>query len=491
MNTPLRRVGIAMLAMIVLLLGHTTYIQVFKADSYRADQRNQRVLLDEYSRERGQIVSQFDGQVLAHGERTGGRLQYLRTYPNGPMYAPVTGYYSWRYGAAGLERAQNDILSGNDARLFVRRLSDMITGRDPRGGHVQVTINPEVQRTAYDLMSQRGYTGAVVALEPNSGEILGLVSTPSYDPNELSTHDGEAQETAWTSMSEDPAKPMANRAIRETYPPGSTFKLVTTAAALEDGADADTEVNGASSITLPGTQTQLQNFAGQSCPGTTLQAALAYSCNTAFAEIAGELGAEKLRATAENFGIGHSDLDIPMRVARSSLGELDGQAELYQSGIGQRDIRLTPLQVAQLAATVANDGVAMQPRVVSSLLAPDLSTIEEFGDDELTGDPAMSAENAEILHEMMLESEENTAGGGKRDDLTIASKTGTAEHGPDPKNTPPHAWYTAYAPADDPEIAVAVLVESGGDHGLAATGGTVAAEVGRLTIDVALGGGEE
>ncbi|SNR28144.1 peptidoglycan glycosyltransferase [Haloechinothrix alba] len=491
MNTPLRRVGIAMLAMIVLVLAHATYIQVFKADEYRADQRNQRVLLDEYSRERGQIVSQFDGQVLAHGEPTSGRLQYLRRYSEGPMYAPVTGYYSWRYGSAGLERARNDILSGNDARLFVRRLSDMITGRDPRGGHVQVTIDPNVQRTAYETMTDRDFTGAVVALKPDTGEILGMVSTPSYDPNALATHDGEAQEEAWTAMSEDPSKPMSNRAIRETYAPGSTFKLVTTAAALEDGATPDTEVTSASSITLPNTQTQLQNFGGQTCPGSTLEDALAYSCNTAFAELAGELGASTLRSTAENFGIGKSDLDIPMRVAMSSVGQLSDEASLYQSGIGQRDVRLTPLQVAQLAATVANDGTAMRPQLVKSLLAPDLSTISDYSDDELTGEPALSEENAEILRDMMIESEENTAGGGKRDDLTIASKTGTAEHGADPKNTPPHAWYTAFAPADDPEVAVAVLVESGGDRGLAATGGSVAAEIGRMTIDSALRGQSE
>lgn len=487
MNTPLRRVGITMMAMIVLLLGHVTYIQVFQADDYRADQRNQRVLLDEYSRERGQIVSQFDGQILAHGTETSGRLQYLRTYESGPMYAPVTGYYSWRYGATGLERTQNDLLSGNDARLFVRRLSDMITGRDPRGGHVQVTIDPEVQSTAFNLMSNRGYTGSVVALDPNSGEILGMVSTPSYDPSDLSTHDGEAQEQAWASMSENPARPMVNRATSETYPPGSTFKLVTTAAALESGADEDTEVTSDASITLPGTQTQLQNYAGQSCPGSTLHDALAYSCNTAFAELAGDFGADQLRETAKDFGIGMPDLEIPLQVSMSSVGELGSAAELYQSSIGQRDVRLTPLQVAMLSATVANDGMTMRPQLVASLLAPDLSTIENFSEEELAGGRALSEDNAELLHEMMLDSEENTQGGGQQDDLTIASKTGTAQHGADPTNTPPHAWYTAYAPADDPEIAVAVLVESGGDHGLAATGGTVAAEVGRLTIDAGLG----
>ncbi len=488
MNTPLRRVGVAMLAMVVLLLANATYIQVVKADEYRTDGRNQRVLLDEYARERGQIISQFQGVPLARGRPTNDRLQFLRTYPNGPLYAPVTGYYSWRYGSAGIERSMNDILTGDDARLFVRRLSDMITGRDPRGGHVQVTINPAAQKAAYDAMTDRGYTGAVVALNPQTGEILAMVSTPSYDPNKLASHDGSEQEKAWTSFSNDPDRPMLNRAIRETYPPGSTFKLVTAAAALEDGMTPDSEVTSAANVTLPGTRTTLENFAGRPCPGSTLKDALAYSCNTAFAAIAGDLGADKLRATAENFGIGMTDLDVPMRVAPSGLGDLASEAELYQSGIGQRDVRLTPLQDALLSATVANGGTAMKPHLVNALLAPDLTTIEEYEPEELTGTPAMSTENANILRDMMIASEGNTAGGGKSGDLTIASKTGTAEHGTEPKSTPPHAWYTAFAPANDPQVAVAVIVESGGDRGLAATGGTVAAEIGRLTIEAALGG---
>ncbi|MGH3519673.1 MAG: peptidoglycan D,D-transpeptidase FtsI family protein [Haloechinothrix sp.] len=490
MNTPLRRVGVAMLSMIVLLLANATYIQVVKADDYRTDGRNQRVLLDEYARERGQIVSQFQGVPLARGKSTNDRLQFLRTYPNGPMYAPVTGYYSWRYGSAGLERSLNDILNGNDARLFVRRLSDMITGRDPRGGHVQVTINPAAQEAAYQAMSDRGFTGAVVALDPKTGEILTMVSTPSFDPNKLATHDGKKQEEAWLDYDSDPSRPMINRAIREVYPPGSTFKLVTTAAALEDGMRPDSKVNTAATVRLPGTSTSLANFAGRACQGSTLADALAFSCNTAFAEIAGKLGADKLQATAENFGIGMTDLDIPMRVAPSGLGALGALPELYQSGIGQRDVRLTPLQDALLAATVANGGMAMRPQLVKELLAPDLTTIEEYEAEELTGTPAMSTENANILKDMMIASERNTSGGGKRGDLTIASKTGTAEHGTDPKNTPPHAWYTAFAPADDPQVAVAVIVESGGDRGLAATGGTVAAEIGRITLNAALGGWE-
>lgn len=478
-----------MLVMVTMLLANATYIQVVKADDYRTDGRNARVLLDEYSRERGKIVSDDAGQVLAGVEPTDDQLKFRRTYLNGPMYAPVTGYYSVVYGAGGLEHAEDEFLNGSDPRLFVRRLSDLITGRDPRGGNVRLTVRPSVQEAAYNAMTKHGYTGAVVALDPKTGDILGMVSTPSYDPSKLASHDAEKQQEAWTHYSDAPGNPMLNRATRETYPPGSTFKIVTTAAALENGATADTRVTSAANVTLPGTSTTLENFAGSVCPGNTLADALAYSCNTAYAELAGKLGRDKLAQTAENFGIGMTDLQIPMNVVPSGLGDLESQAALYQSGIGQRDVRLTPLQDALLSATVANGGVAMKPRLVKALLAPDLETVEEFAPEELTGEPALSAHNAGVLRDMMIASEANTGGLGKDPALKIASKTGTAEHGTDPKATPPHAWYTAFAPYDDPKVAVAVIVESGGNRGLAATGGSVAAEIGRTTIAAALGGG--
>ncbi|TCP54061.1 peptidoglycan glycosyltransferase [Tamaricihabitans halophyticus] len=491
MNTPLRRVGLAMLAMVALLIANATYIQVVKADGYRADPRNQRVLLDEYSRERGKLVSQFNGEVLANVKPTDSRLQYLRQYVNGPAYAPVTGYYSVRYGAGGLERAEDEVLNGSDPRLLVRRLSDVITGRDPRGGNVQLTINPRVQQTAYDEMTSRGYKGSVVALKPDTGEILGMVSTPSYDPNKLAQHDSAGQEEAWTQYNNDPNQPMLNRAINQTYPPGSTFKLITAAAAMEQGI-ADERLTAASQIDLPsGGGTTLENYGGSHCgsggDSVDLTTALALSCNTAFAELAGKVGREGMLEQAAKFGIGGEELNVPMRVSGSTLGDIADEASLYQTGIGQRDVRLTPLQDAMVAAGIANGGTVMTPQLVKEVQAPDLTTIQDFSPE--TYDTAMSGANASALTDMMIDSEENTSGEGQRSDLTIASKTGTAEHGNDPKNTPPHAWYVAFAPADDPQVAVAVIVESGGDFGLVATGGKVAAGIGRATIDAALPGG--
>jgi peptidoglycan glycosyltransferase len=282
---------------------------------------------------------------------------------------------------------------------------------------------------------------------------------------------------------------MLNRAISETYPPGSTFKLVVASAALEAGMTPDTEVSNAPNVKLPGTQTTLENYGGAPCAGTTFKEALAHSCNVPFATFAGQLGKDKLTKTAQNFGIGQTDLTVPMRVVPSGVGPLDSQGALYQSGIGQRDVRLTPLQDCLLSATVANGGMAMKPQLVQSVLAPDLSDIEKYSPTELTGTPALSAANAALLRDMMVGSEGFTGGGGKDASLQIASKTGTAEHGADSKNTAPHAWYTGFAPSNDPQIAVSVIVESGGSRGLAATGGSVAAEIGRAAIKAKLGGG--
>ncbi|MGM1058250.1 peptidoglycan D,D-transpeptidase FtsI family protein [Saccharothrix sp. Mg75] len=488
MNTPLRRVGLAMMAMFLLLLGNATYVQVIKADDYRKNPLNSRVILDQYSRERGQIIAS-DGTPLAAVQRTDDRLEYLRTYANGPVYAPVTGYFSLIYGTGGLERAEDDLLNGSDDRLFARRLSDLITGRDPKGGNIQLTIDAKLQQAAFDQLSSQGLTGTVVAIKPQTGEILAMASTPSYDPNELASHDGDVQEEAWLRLNGDESEPMLNRAVRQIYPPGSTFKLVVAAAALAEGRTKESEVDGRPSITLPGTNTPLPNFNDTICGNgvtATLQEALAKSCNTAFAVLANELGPDKLRAQAAKFGIGEQDLEIPLPVEPSGLGEMSDKPSVYQTGIGQKDVRVTPLANAVMAATIANGGTRMQPHLVQKVLAADFEAISETGPDEV--DEAMEPEQAAALRDMMVASENNTSGGGKLSGVQIASKTGTAEHGENVRATKPHAWYVGFAPAENPEIAIAVIVENGGQQGLAATGGRVAAPIGRAVIGAYLGG---
>ncbi|WP_024801361.1 penicillin-binding protein 2 [Nocardia sp. BMG51109] len=488
MNTPLRRVAVAVMIMIVALLANATYVQVIKADSLRSDPRNSRVLLDEYSRQRGQISG--GGTVLAGSVATEDRYKYLRTYPTDPMaYAPVTGFYSMQYGSNGLERAEDSVLNGSDSQLFGRRLVDMISGRDPRGGNVVTTIDPAMQQVAYEQLTSKGYTGSVVAIEPSTGRILTMVSTPSYDPNQLAGHDGAKSTETWDSLSADERQPMLNRAVSATYPPGSTFKIVTAAAALSMGIKPDDQFTAAPNITLPGTSTTLENYNGATCGdgGTaSLYEAFRRSCNTAFAEIGMKVGAAKLKDEATAFGIGPHP-GIPIQWADSTVGTIPDNPSLAQSSIGQRDVALTPLDDAVIAATVANGGVRMEPRLVDQLQGPDLSELSKTK--PVSVGQAISAPVATELTNLMIASEKNTSGGNQPRPYQIASKTGTAEHGDDPRNTPPHAWYTAFAPAQNPKIAIAVIVENGGDRALAATGGSVAAPVARAVLDAGLQGG--
>ncbi|MCX5045042.1 penicillin-binding protein 2 [Aldersonia sp. NBC_00410] len=495
MNKPLRRVAIAVMVMVVALLANATYVQVIKADDLRADPRNSRVLLDEYSRQRGQISA--GGQILAVSVPTDDRYKYLRTYPTNPVspssplaYAPATGFYSLQYGSTGLERAEDPVLNGSDNRLFGRRFFDLFSGRDPRGGNVVTTLNPAMQQVAYDELTAKGYTGSVVAIEPSTGNILAMVSTPSYDPNLLSSHDGAATTQAWDELSSDPDMPLLNRAISQTYPPGSTFKVVVTAAALSTGGSPDEQLTAAPTITLPNTSTTLENYNGSTCGGgatASLREAFARSCNTAFVDLGIKTGASALSEQALGFGIGASPSGIPLPVAGSTVGSMPDDAALGQSSIGQRDVALSPLQNAVIAATVANGGTRMEPHLVAQLQSPDLTALATTT--PVAVGQAIRPEVASTLTDLMIGSENNTAGGGKIPGVQIASKTGTAEHGTDPRNTPPHAWYIAFAPAQNPKIALAVLVENGGDRALAATGGSVAAPIGRAVIAAGLQGG--
>ena len=492
MNTPLRRVSLAVMVLVVLLMGQATWVQVVKADEYRTDPRNQRVLLDEYSRQRGQISA--GGEVLASSVPTDDRLRYLRQYADGPMYSPITGYYSQVYGTTGVERAEDAVLNGTDDRLFVRRISDAITGRDPAGGNVALTVNPKVQRAAYQAMASKGYEGSVVAIRPQTGEILAMVSTPSYDPNPLASHDGATQRKGWNALEpNDPNSPLINRAISETYPPGSTFKLVDAAAALEaNQITPNTPVTAAPRITLPDSATTLENYNGESCgsgPTVTFAVAFAKSCNAPFAQLADQIGADRLRAQAAAFGFSQT-LQVPMSVTPSDVGDLGDGAALAQSGIGQRDVRITPLQNALITATIANGGVPIAPHLVGQIQGQDLSVVDTTEPDRMAR--AMSTGTASTLTQLMIGSENGGTGstsGGKIPGVQLASKTGTAEWGATPKTSPPHTWYNAFGPVPNPQIAVSVIVEKGGNRGDDATGSSVAGPVGRAVIAAALSQG--
>ncbi|MGY1630618.1 peptidoglycan D,D-transpeptidase FtsI family protein [Geodermatophilus sp. SYSU D01186] len=477
MNAPLRRVAISVLVLFTLLIINVNYIQVVRSDELRTDPGNTRVLSEEYDRERGSIV--VAGTEIATSVATDDRLTYLRQYPQGELYAPVTGYYSLVYGNAQTERSMNDFLAGNDARLFARRLADLFTGRDPSGGDVVLTLDPAVQEAA--MAGLEGVTGAVVALDPSTGAVLGMASTPTYDPNLLSSHDPQAIRDYWAQLNDADRDPRLNRAIGDNYPPGSVFKVVVSAAALATGEyTPDTVIPAPDTLTLPGTNTELENFGGSRCSSTGEQPlidALTISCNTAFAQLGIDLGEDRVREMAEAFGMDGERREIPLTVEASTIGDPENDAQLGVSSIGQQDVVVTPLQAAMIAAAVANDGTLMQPYLVDQLRAPDLSVIDETDPEELS--QPVTPEVAGQLTEMMESVVANGSGRAARiPGVTVAGKTGTAENaGPD------HNWFVGFAPADDPQIAVAVFVANGGG-----TGGDVSAPIAREVMQAHLDG---
>jgi peptidoglycan glycosyltransferase len=476
-NAPLRRVAISVLVLFTLLIVNVNVIQVVRSDELRSDGRNTRVLVEEYDSERGSIVA--GGTEIANSVPTDDQLTYLRQYANGPVYAPVTGYYSLVYGNSQMERAADDVLSGDDARLFTRRLADLFTGRDPSGGDVVLTLDPAVQETAMDGL--KGVTGAVVALDPSTGAVLGMASTPTYDPNQLSSHEPAAIREYSDQLDSLAIDPRLNRAIDARYSPGSIFKVVVSAAALSSGEyTPDTVIPAPQELVLPGTSTALENFGGSACDPSGQQSlleALTISCNTAFAQLGIDLGEDRVREMAEAFGIDGEGFDIPLTVEGSTLGEIQNDAELGVSSIGQQDVQLTPLQAAMIASAVANDGTLMSPYLVDQVRAPDLSVIDQTDPEELS--EPVSADVADQLTEMMTSVVENGSGRRARiPGVTVAGKTGTAENaGPD------HNWFIGFAPADDPQIAVAVFVANGGG-----TGGDVSAPIARDVMQAYLDG---
>jgi penicillin-binding protein A len=482
-NRPVRRVALAVLVLFGLLIANANYVQVFQGSQLRADPGNTRVLLDEYERQRGTLV--VDGRAVAESEPTDDKLKYLRRYPEGAKYAGVTGFYSLIYGATGMEQVENGFLAGSDNRLFTQRLSALLTGRDPRGGNIVLTLSRRAQNAAIAGLGNR--RGAVVALDPRTGAVLAMASSPSYDPNLISSHEPSKIRAAYTKLADDPTDPLLNRAINQRYPPGSTFKVITSAAALANGRTPDTQIDCPPQYVPPQTTRPLDNFGNEPCSGTrvTLQQALTNSYNTAFAKLGVDVGESEIRRAAAAFGIGGDPLAVPLRVSASSVGEMADPPAVAQSSIGQRDVALTPLQGAMIAAAVANGGVLMKPHLIREMQGPDLSVLDRTEPEELS--TAVSPEVAAQLTQMMrsvVASGTGTAAqiGG----VQVAGKTGTAENAP---GKAPHAWFIGFAGSGDRQVAVSVIIENGGNSGSETTGGRAAAPVGKAVMQAVLGAG--
>jgi peptidoglycan glycosyltransferase len=482
MNRAVRRLSVACLLLFFALIANANILQVVDAKSLRNNPHNSRVLLRTYSRPRGQIV--VGGAAVASSTQTKDRLKYQRVYPQGPEYAPITGYYSLTEAATGIERAEDSVLSGEDDRLFVRRLQDLITGRTISGGNVVLTIDAAAQDAAYAGL--KGQTGAVVALDPRTGKILALASSPSYDPSRLTSHDTAAVAAAWKQLNADPLSPLVDRALSATYPPGSLFKIVTSAAALGSGDTPSTVIPAPHQLTLPQTTNPLDNFGNEVCAKSgqmTLADALRISCNTAFGALGLKLGANALQTEAEAFGINDPSLTVPIPTATSVFpANLQPNWQTAQAAIGQFDVRITPLQAAMIAAAVANKGTLMKPYLVDQILGPDVALISQTKPEVLK--QTMTPQVATQLTQMMVGVVANGTGTAAQiSGVQVAGKTGTAQHG---ANTTPHAWFIAFAPAQNPVVAVAVLVENGGALGSEATGGKVAAPIAAQVIKAVL-----
>jgi peptidoglycan glycosyltransferase len=480
-NDPLRRLAAFAALLLFGVVANLTWIQVVNADKYNDEPGNTRQLLAEYDRERGPITHARRDAVAISIE-TDAALRYLRTYPFGPSYAPITGYYSLVYGATGIERASNDILSGSDDRLLVDRVEQLLAGRKPQGGSVTLTVDPAVQRAAYQALN--GRKGAVVAIEPSTGKILALATSPSYDPSLISQHDTDQVTAEYERLDADPDQPMLNRALAQVYPPGSTFKVVTAAAALSTGRyTPDTVIPAPKTVKLPDSTATIENFGGSTCSRSgrmTLADALRISCNTAFALLGQELGADALQAQAEAFGFNET-FQVPMTSATSVFPDDIDPAQTMQSAIGQFDVRATPLSMAMVSAAVANDGVAMYPYLVDEELGPDLAVLDKTDPEEFR--QAVTPEVAAQLREMMIGVVASGSGQAARiSGVEVAGKTGTAQQGP---GEPPHAWFTAFAPAGSPEVAVSVVIEDGGGSA-EATGGRIAAPIAKAVIEAVL-----
>ncbi|MGP9845699.1 peptidoglycan D,D-transpeptidase FtsI family protein [Brachybacterium sp. 107] len=461
MNKPLRHIWLVVGVLFVLLFTSTTYFQVVAQSRLNANGQNLRTTYNEYGRHRGPIV--VDGEAIANSSASGDTYGYLRSYDPGAMYAPVTGYYSVVYGFSGIERSLNDTLSGEADALFYHRISDILSGKQGRGASVELTLDAKAQEAAWDALD--GRRGSVVALDPETGAVLAMVSSPSYDPNKLASHDTAAVQEAWSQLNDDPERPLTNRAIGgDLYPPGSAFKLVVASAALESGDyTADSVIPGPGSFTLSNSSSVMNNFSGgrqEPCgpdDESTLAEALRQSCNTSFAKLGVAVGEDQLTSTAKEFGFGQS-LEIPLSVTPSSIGTDLDDAQLATTSIGQFEDRVTPLQMAMVAGTFANDGVVMEPQLVKAVRTSDLSTVAELTPKEL-GQP-LSASNAAQMRQMMVGVVENGTGTAAAiDGVEVGGKTGTAEWGED---RAAHSWYVGYGQVDDQKIAVAVVVEEGG-----------------------------
>ncbi|CAM5648757.1 penicillin-binding protein [Streptomyces spiroverticillatus] len=485
MNKTIRRAAVFCLLLVLALLVRVTWVQAYQGKALAENKDNRRNIVAQYAHPLGNIIV-AGSPVTGSAKTEGGDLKYKRTYTDGPLYAPVTGYTSQVYGSTQLEGIYGKILDGTDDRL--KNPSDLIQGKHTRPGNVVTTIDPAVQKAAYEALGKK--KGAVVAIDPKTGRILGMVSTPSYDPSTITgSHDGEA----WKKLSsgDDEDKAMTNRAMRQPLPPGSTFKLVVASAALEDGlyASVDTPTASPNPYTLPGTSQVLDNENRSApCENATLRTALKYSCNNVFAKLAVDLGQDKVKAMAEKFGFNTDKLDVPVRAYESVYPTGMDKAQTGLSGIGQFDVTATPLQMAMVSAALSNNGELPAPHMVSEVTSAGGDVLEKHADGADSKRIVSERTAQQLRSAMVTVVEDGTGTNAQIPGAEVGGKTGTAQHGVANSKTP-YAWFTSYAKDKNTgkEVAVAVLIEDSGAARSEVSGNGLAAPVAQKTMKAALG----
>ncbi|MFJ6729005.1 peptidoglycan D,D-transpeptidase FtsI family protein [Streptomyces sp. NPDC091281] len=481
MNKTIRRASVFTLLLVLALLVRATWVQFYEGRALADSPDNRRNAIETYAAPLGNIV--VAGAAVTGSARTaGGDLAYRRTYTDGPLYAAVTGYASQSYAPTQLEGVYADLLNGTDPRL--RTVMDTVTDRRADPGTVVTTIDPDVQKAAYRALGDK--KGAAVAIDPATGRVLAVVSTPSYDPSALT--DAGTAGAAWKKLTGDPDKPLTNRALRQPLPPGSTFKLVVAAAALENGLydSVDERTDSQDPYTLPGTTTVLRNENPSApCENASIRVALQYSCNNVFAHLAVRLGQDEIKKTADRFGFDDRTQDIPVRAYPSVYPTGMDAAQTALTGIGQFDVTATPLQMAMVSAALANGGELVAPHMVSRVTDGGGDVLADL-DGQATTTRVVSERTAEQLRSAMRTVVEDGTGTNARiPGAEVGGKTGTAQHGENNSETP-YAWFTSYGVSGDRQVAVAVVVEQSDAARSEVSGNGLAAPVAKAVMEAAL-----
>ncbi|MFE2549538.1 peptidoglycan D,D-transpeptidase FtsI family protein [Streptomyces sp. NPDC059355] len=471
MNKTIRRASVFCLLLVLALLVRVTWVQAYQGQALADNENNRRNLIGQYENPLGNII--VGGEAITGSVKTDGKdFGYKRTYVNGPLYAPLTGYSSQAFGTSMLEGVYKKILNGSDDRL--KTVMDMLTNKRASPGNVLTTVDKDVQQAAYDAL--QGKQGAAVAIDPATGEILAIVNNPSFDPGSIA---GANDKAAWEKLLEDKGKALENVALRKPQAPGSTFKLVTLAAAIENGlvTNIDTPTGTPDPYTIPGTRTLLPSEAGSAaCNNVSPRTALRLSCNNVFAELAHQLGQDKMRAMAEKLGFNtEAATPVAARPASKYPSNKMSVDQVAQTGIGQFDVQATPLQMAMVTAAIENGGKLVAPHSVSEVTDANGNVLESFKNPK--SEQVMKAKTASMLQDAMRTVA--TEGGGKPAQVTgaeVGGKTGTAQRGVN-NSLPPLAWFTSYGKLGGKQIAVAIVIENSDTDRSEIGGGKLAAPI--------------